>query len=370
MYENHSIGEPLFVIIAFYISIRQNKIVKYIYPVIFFFLFLFIYLFSTPPMYACVTQGNGCDDNAPSDFCCSTNSQNQYLICANYDPAIGTAGSCQPQSPGSNCQGVGGTVDNTGTQTQSSNACCATDNGRTTGQVLTEKDPNADKTTCVVASTSNTPCATAGQACADAGNIGFVNKPLCCTVDKSNNPTNLQCIGATDAGTQSQAGKCNVPTPGVDCASLNQACNGSGGKSCCATDPKTNQRLTCSGGYSAGTCIVNQPSGVPTLASIQNPCPGNICQTAIGAIDVLNGTAFVTILFRIILSLSGGLALALIIYSGFSMTMSQGNAEKVKGAQETLTSAIIGLVFIIISIAILQIIGVDVLQLPGFHQGT
>ena len=45
---------------------------------------------------------------------------------------------------------------------------------------------------------------------------------------------------------------------------------------------------------------------------------------------------------------------------------SQGNPEAVKAATEQLTSAIIGLLFIILSFVILEIIGVDILKIPGF----
>jgi len=45
---------------------------------------------------------------------------------------------------------------------------------------------------------------------------------------------------------------------------------------------------------------------------------------------------------------------------------SQGSPEAVKSATEQLTSAIIGLLFIILSFVILQIIGVNILHIPGF----
>lgn len=75
---------------------------------------------------------------------------------------------------------------------------------------------------------------------------------------------------------------------------------------------------------------------------------------------------FVKTLFGIVLSLSGGIALLLIITSGYQLMTSQGNPEKVQAAKETITSAIAGLLFIIFSLAILQIIGVDILRIPGF----
>lgn len=72
-------------------------------------------------------------------------------------------------------------------------------------------------------------------------------------------------------------------------------------------------------------------------------------------------------LFGLILSLAGGIALLLIIYSGYRLMTSQGDPEKVKGAKETITSAIVGLLFIIFSFVILEIIGINILNIPGFH---
>jgi len=40
--------------------------------------------------------------------------------------------------------------------------------------------------------------------------------------------------------------------------------------------------------------------------------------------------------------------------------------EALKDARDQLISAIIGLIFIIFSLVILQIIGVDILRIPGF----
>lgn len=100
-----------------------------------------------------------------------------------------------------------------------------------------------------------------------------------------------------------------------------------------------------------------------TMADV--PCAGGVCKTAIGDIST-DPVSFVKSVFGILLSLSGGIALVLIIISGYSYMTSEGNPEKVQGAKETLTSAIVGLLFIIFSLVILQIIGVDVLQLPGF----
>ncbi len=109
------------------------------------------------------------------------------------------------------------------------------------------------------------------------------------------------------------------------------------------------------------------PSNAPT-GTTYNPCPNGICDTAIGPINTGTPSAFIQTIFSILLSISGAVALILVIVSGYQLSLSQGNPEKVKGARERLTAAIIGLVFVIFSVAILQIIGFDILHLPGFSK--
>ena len=66
------------------------------------------------------------------------------------------------------------------------------------------------------------------------------------------------------------------------------------------------------------------------------------------------------------IGLAGIMALLCIIYSSFLMQTSQGNPEKIKKAQELLTSCIMGLMLIIFSVFILRLIGVNILRIPGF----
>jgi len=87
--------------------------------------------------------------------------------------------------------------------------------------------------------------------------------------------------------------------------------------------------------------------------------------TAIGDIST-NPQGFVKSIFSIVLGIAGGIALVLIILSGYRFMASQGNAEAVGNARQQLISAIVGLLFIIFSFVILQIIGVDILKIPGF----
>lgn len=99
-------------------------------------------------------------------------------------------------------------------------------------------------------------------------------------------------------------------------------------------------------------------------------CPKNdkgfyACNTALGPIST-DPAAFVQRIFSLVLGIAGGIALILIIISGYKFMASQGNPESVKAATEQLTSAIVGLLFIILSFVILQVIGVDILRIPGF----
>lgn len=88
-------------------------------------------------------------------------------------------------------------------------------------------------------------------------------------------------------------------------------------------------------------------------------------ETALGPIET-DPAGFIKSIFSLLLGVSGGIAVILIIVSGYRLMASQGNPEQVQGAREMLTSAIVGLLFIIFSFVILQVIGVDILKIPGF----
>lgn len=88
--------------------------------------------------------------------------------------------------------------------------------------------------------------------------------------------------------------------------------------------------------------------------------------TAIGCIPT-NPTALIKGLLKIAAGIGGGIALLLMIFGSFQMITSGGNPDNIKKGQEQFTSAIIGLLFIIFSVLLLQVVGVDILSLPGFN---
>lgn len=87
--------------------------------------------------------------------------------------------------------------------------------------------------------------------------------------------------------------------------------------------------------------------------------------TAVGCIKT-TPTAIIHEFMRISLGLAGGVALLMILAAGLLFTTSQGDVKRTGHAKELLTSAVVGLLFIIFSVTILQFIGVSILQIPGF----
>lgn len=151
---------------------------------------------------------------------------------------------------------------------------------------------------------------------------------------------------------------------GQNCISLNFTAGPPTGDTSCASQNQPNQlnvpesnRVICSEGLDEKGDITKDPEKIKVCKKIN---------TAIAAIST-NPKEFVTQIFGIILGLSGGIALILIIISGYRIMASSGNPEALQAGREQLVSAIVGLLFIIFSFVILQVIGVEILKIPGFN---
>jgi len=88
--------------------------------------------------------------------------------------------------------------------------------------------------------------------------------------------------------------------------------------------------------------------------------------TGLGCLSLDIKTLISSFILTTGIGIGGGFALLCIIYSAFMMQSSQGNPEKLKKAQEMITSCIMGLMLIIFSVLIMKIIGVNILRIPGF----
>lgn len=89
--------------------------------------------------------------------------------------------------------------------------------------------------------------------------------------------------------------------------------------------------------------------------------------TAVGCIPSKPESIIKTII-TIGLAIGGGVVLVMIMVGSFMLSVSQGDPNKTKEAREIITSAIIGLLFVIFSVTILQFIGVSILHIPGFGE--
>jgi hypothetical protein len=87
--------------------------------------------------------------------------------------------------------------------------------------------------------------------------------------------------------------------------------------------------------------------------------------TAVGCIK-RDPKGIVQSVLQIGLGIAGGVALLMILSAAFLFSTSQGDVKRTTEARELMSSAVIGLLFIIFSITILQFIGVTIFHIPGF----
>jgi len=87
--------------------------------------------------------------------------------------------------------------------------------------------------------------------------------------------------------------------------------------------------------------------------------------TAVGCIKA-QPQDIVAQLVQIGLGVAGGIALLMMLAAAFLFSTSQGDPKRTNQARDLLTSAVIGLLFIIFSVTILQFIGVTILRIPDF----
>lgn len=87
--------------------------------------------------------------------------------------------------------------------------------------------------------------------------------------------------------------------------------------------------------------------------------------TAFGCLPTDAGKLVTTIIGWAI-GLAGGIAFLLILFGGITIITSAGNPERMNQGKEIITSAIVGLLLIILSVFILKILGVDLIGIPGF----
>lgn len=106
----------------------------------------------------------------------------------------------------------------------------------------------------------------------------------------------------------------------------------------------------------------------PTLCKEGTPQEG--IETALGCIPTKDTTGFIAWILKFAIGIGGGIAFILMLIGVFQIITSSGDPERLKAGKELITSALIGLLMIIFSIFLLKLIGMDILQIPGFGTQT
>ena len=203
-----------------------------------------------------------------------------------------------------------------------------------------------------------------GWTCADGSKSSSCSNREDYCQNNPSSPGGVECVNSTKC-------TCNSDKTAVDCTSPG---SGDGGKD-------ETQTFTCGSGQQCtpggSMTVFNQ---TVTGAACQNvvlpPPPSPPCQawangecttfnTGLGAFST-DPAAFIQNIFAILLSISGGIALLLIIRAGYQLMVSQGKPEQIQQGRDQLIAAIVGLVFLIFSFVFLQLIGFDILHIPGF----
>ncbi len=112
------------------------------------------------------------------------------------------------------------------------------------------------------------------------------------------------------------------------------------------------------------------PASTGVISAGGVPCGDNLhpgFKTAIGCIHT-NPIELAGDVSKFIVAISGGLAFLLMLMGVFQMLTSAGNPDSLNAGRERLTSAIIGLLFVIFAVLFMQIIGIGFLNLPGFEK--
>lgn len=121
---------------------------------------------------------------------------------------------------------------------------------------------------------------------------------------------------------------------------------------------KTTNQTSCN----TGAAYVSNPAG-PSLT-----CPdGKSINTALGCINTSDFGGLVSQILTIAIGIGGGAALLLMAYGVFIITTSTGIPDKINEGKNIITAAIGGLLFIVLSVVLFKVLGVDVLGLPGLQ---
>ncbi|HSW47640.1 MAG TPA: pilin [Candidatus Saccharimonadales bacterium] len=207
-------------------------------------------------------------------------------------------------------------------------------------------------------------CNTDAQTCAAKGVVDAACRQSLSGTDCQ---SNLGCIDNKCVTRAAAGADCDPDNNSQDCQQDN-FCNpdenkckpkGNIGAKCDTSlnNEDCEDNLVCSQGKCASLKAPLPPCGVPN----QIPCPS--FDTGFGKLST-NVNEFMRVVFGILLSFSGGIALLLMIRAGYKIMTSEGKPEAVKEGRDQMIAAIVGIIFLIFAFVFLELIGVSILRIP------
>jgi len=103
----------------------------------------------------------------------------------------------------------------------------------------------------------------------------------------------------------------------------------------------------------------------PITSTVSDAAP--YANTALGCVPMDFG-GFVQWILPRLFGFAGGIAFLLMVYGFVLWSTSGGDPKKVGGAQETITSAVKGLILCIFGLFVIRLIAVDILRIPGISK--
>lgn len=95
-------------------------------------------------------------------------------------------------------------------------------------------------------------------------------------------------------------------------------------------------------------------------------CGEQAIDTALGCLPV-STSGFTSALLTFLAGTAGAISLVIMLVATVQIMTGGDNAEQVKKGRELFTGAITGLLFIIFSVTLLQIVAGGIIKLPGFN---
>lgn len=304
------------------------------------------------------------DETCVEDSDCCTSLQGDPLICGNpnYDSAETGSRVClnRPNPPSNNCAGL---IDN-------GQVCDVDwwlgDNGRCSLCASGQSQVNAEGNGVCVGLPNGTSvvgipeCACAsgiidGGECVAGGCISDIGATCygggnCCDVI---NGSPVGCDGTHCVYT------CSPVPEGTPCTSLSDCCTGSTGLVCYGGGcvPQGSVGVSCLG---VGSCGKAAGCDYGQLCSSGRCVPSDDCIVSLDVKEyqgpIVTFNDLLSRIYSLLYPIGIALGLFFIAKAGYTIMMSEGNPTKISQGKEELTSAVLGTLFILLSLVILRVI--------------